>query len=470
MRSRPVSIVAGIGLVALSMLGSVAAAAEPGGTAVRPQRTAGHAALRPSARLLARRHWQAPPTTAQCLASIGIPCYAPSQLQRAYNLKPLHRRGLTGRGRTIVIVVPFGSPTIRRDLKQFDKAFGLPDPPRFRIIAPAGKVPPFDPRDPEMAAWAEESTLDVQWAHATAPGADILLVVTPVSETQGVQGFPEVVEAENHVIDHDLGDVISQSFGATEGTFPTAQSLLRLRSAFRNARKQDVTVLAASGDTGATGFKPNLTDLYTSRAVSWPSSDPLVTSVGGTQLHLDAKGGRTAPDNVWNDQKLFGTAAASGGGLSRIFARPGYQDGVRRVVGEHRGTPDVSLNAAVDGGVLVRIGFSGGDGITPGWYIFGGTSAATPELAGIVAIAAQAAGRRLGLLNPRLYELARRGSPGIVDITRGDNTVTFTQHGRRFTVKGFPARPGYDLSSGLGTIDAAKLVPELARSDSDPDD
>jgi len=466
MRSRPVSIVAGIGLVAVSVLGSTAVAAEPGGATVRPRAAAvGRVAPRPSARLLARRHWQAPPTTAQCQASTGVSCYAPSQLQRAYNLKPLYKRGLTGRGRTIVIVVPFGSPTIRQDLKQFNRAFGLPDPPGFRIIAPAGKVPAFDPRDPEMAAWAEETTLDVQWAHAVAPGADILLVVTPVSETQGVQGFPEIVKAENHVIDHDLGDVISQSFGATEETFPTAQSLLRLRSAFKNAREHDVTVLAASGDTGATGFKRNLTDLYTSRANSWPSSDPLVTSVGGTQLHLDAKGRRTAPDNVWNDQKLFGTAAASGGGRSRIFARPSYQDGVRRVVGEHRGTPDVAMSAAVDGGVLVRIGFSGGDGITPGWYIFGGTSAATPELAGVVAVAAQAAGRRLGLLNPRLYELARRGSPGVVDVTRGDNTVTFTQHGRTFTVTGFPARPGYDLSSGLGTIDAARLVPELARSD-----
>jgi len=466
MRSRPVSIVAGIGLVAASVLGS-AAAAEPGGASEPSPRAAAvaRATLRPSARLLARKHWQAPPTTAQCRTSIGISCYAPSQLQHAYNLKPLHQRGLSGRGRTIVIVVPFGSPTIRQDLKRFDRAFGLPDPPRFRIIAPAGKVPPFDPRDPEMAAWAEETTLDVQWAHAMAPGADILLAVTPVSETQGVQGFPEIVKAENYVVDHGLGDVISQSFGATEETFPTAQSLLRLRSAFHNARKHDVTVLAASGDTGTTGFKANLTDLYTSRANSWPSSDPLVTSVGGTQLHLDAKGRRTAPDSVWNDQELFGTAAAGGGGRSRIFARPSYQNGVRPVVGEHRGTPDLSMSAAVDGGVLVHIGFTGGDGITPGWYIFGGTSAATPELAGVVAIAAQAAGRRLGLLNPRLYELARRGAPGIVDVTRGHNTVTFTQHGRSFTVKGFPARPGYDLSSGLGTVDAAKLVAELARSD-----
>ncbi len=469
MRSRPVSIVAGIGLVAASVLGATAAAASPGGASVRPRAAAAGHAPRPSARRLARRHWQVPPTTAQCQASTGVACYAPSQLRRAYDLGPLYRQGLTGRGRTIAVVVPFGSPTIRQDLARFDKDFGLPDLPRLRVVQPAGKVPPFDPRDPERAAWAEETTLDVQWAHAVAPGADILLIVTPVAETEGVQGFPEIVEAENYVVDHRLADVISQSFGATEETFPTAQALLRLRSAFKNARRHGVTVLGASGDAGPTDFKLNLTDLYTSRVESWPSSDPLVTSVGGTQLHLDAHGRRTAPDNVWNDQDLFGTAAAGGGGRSRVFARPSYQDGVRRVVGEHRGTPDVSMSAAVDGGVLVRVGFTGGDGITPGYYIFGGTSEATPEFAGIVAIAAQAAGRRLGLLNPRLYELARHRSAGIVDITRGDNTVTFTQHGRTFTVRGFPAVPGYDLSSGLGTVDAAKLVPALADSH-DPHD
>jgi subtilase family serine protease len=412
---------------------------------------------------MSSKHWQTPPTTADCIATAGIPCYAPFQLQKAYNLKPLYKQGLTGKGRTIVIVDAFGSPTVKADLKKFDADFGLPDPPRFDIIQPAGKVPPFDPTDPERAGWAEETSLDVQWAHSIAPGANLLLVETPLSETEGVQGLPEIVKAENFVINHHLGDVISQSFGATENTFPSVQSLRRLRSAVRNAFAHHVTVLGSSGDTGATSFKLNLADLYTHRVNSWPSSDPLVTSVGGTQLHLDAQGNRTAPDNVWNDQALFDSPAASGGGRSHVFARPAYQNGVRHVVHARRGTPDISMSAAVDGGVLVNIGFTGGDGITPGYYIFGGTSESSPEFAGIVAIADQHAHRRLGLLNPALYRLAARHAPGIVDITAGNNTVSFTQHGQTFTVPGFQAVTSYDMSSGLGTLDAAKLVRELGR-------
>ena len=413
---------------------------------------------------LSKKLGQTPPTTADCIATAGVPCYAPFQLQRAYHLKRLYKQGLTGRGRTIVIVDAFGSPTVKADLQKFDADFGLPDPPRFDIIQPAGPVPPFDPTDPDMAGWAEETSLDVQWAHSIAPGANLLLVETPVSETEGVQGFPEIVKAENFVINHHLGDVISQSFGATENTFPSVPALLRLRSAVRNAFAHHVTMLGASGDEGATGFKLNLTDLYTHRVNSWPSSDPLVTSVGGTQLHLDAQGNRTAPDNVWNDQALFDAPAASGGGRSHIFARPPYQNGVRQVVHGLRGTPDISMSAAVDGGVLVYIGFTGGDGITPGYYIFGGTSEATPEFAGVVAIADQLAHHRLGLLNPALYRLARNHAPGIVDITAGDNTVSFTQAGETFTVPGFPAVPSYDMSGGLGTVDAARLVHELGRS------
>ena len=134
-----------------------------------------------------------------------------------------------------------------------------------------------------------------------------------MSETEGVQGFPEIVAAENFVIDHDLGDVISQSFGATEETFPSPLAIFGLRSAFENAADHHVTVLASSGDTGATNYELNLSDLYPMRVNSWPSSDPLVTSVGGTKLTLDDAGNRLAPDVVWNDG-----FAAGGGGVSAV--------------------------------------------------------------------------------------------------------------------------------------------------------
>jgi subtilase family serine protease len=400
-----------------------------------------------------------PPTTAQCLNTPPHKaCYAPGQLQRAYNLTPLYNAGLTGRGSTIVIVDAFGSPTIKHDLGVFDHAFGLPAPPKLDVLQPAGAVPPYDASNPDRPNWAEETTLDVEWAHAMAPGANIALVETPVTETEGVQGFPEIVKAENYVLNHNIGDVISQSFGATEETFPNKQSLLNLRSAFTNAASKHVPVLGSSGDAGPTDYKLNLEDLYTHRVNSWPSSDPLVTSVGGTQLHLNARGDRTSPDNVWNDTVQYGGAVAGGSGLSSVFSRPGYQNLVRSTVGAQRGTPDVSLSASPYGGALVYTSFGG---FAAGWHTFGGTSEASPLFSGIVAIATQAAGHRVGSLNPKLYAL-QSGSPGLPDVVQGDNTVTFTQHGKTYTVQGFRATPGYDLATGLGTVNAARLVTALA--------
>jgi subtilase family serine protease len=411
-----------------------------------------------------------PPTQAQCVKAFTVPCYQPAQFQAAYNEQPLFHRGITGRGETIVIVDSFGSPTIKSDLKTFDAQFGLPNPPSFRIIQPAGRVGPFNPAT--MDGWAGETTLDVEWSHSMAPGANILLVETPVAETEGVAGFPQIVEAENFVINHHLGQVISQSFGATEQTFPTARSLLGLRSAYENAFRHHVTVLAASGDTGATGASNAAgTLLFTHRTVDWPASDPLVTGVGGTQLQLGASGNRTAPDQVWNDsfntslnQVFFGNsgpnALATGGGKSVIFERPGYQrgDGVH---GNRRGVPDVAMSGACSGLVVTFQSFAGQP---PGWYVVCGTSEASPLFAGIVALADQVAHHSLGLINPALYELSARRAPGLVDVTTGNNTVAFTQKGTLFTVNGFNAGPGYDLASGVGTINAALFVPELARA------
>jgi subtilase family serine protease len=422
----------------------------------------GTAAAQPLHVLLNQRFAQ-PPTTAECETNFGTACYEPFQFQRAYNMKPLYRAGLTGAGKTIVLVDSFGSPTIQSDLATFDQETGLPDPPSFKIIQPAGAVPPYDPTNSDMGSWGIETSLDVEYSHAMAPGANILLVETPVSETEGVQGFPEIVEAENYVIKHNLGDVISQSFGATEETFPSPQSIYALRGAYFNAFVHRVTVLGSSGDTGATDYQLDGTDLYTSQVNNWPSSDPLVTSVGGTQLHLDANGFRTAPDNVWNDAVC--APCAGGGGVSAVFGRPFYQNEVRNVVGGSRGTPDISMSAAVDGGADVYLGFTNGpQELTPGWYVIGGTSEASPLFSGVVAIADQAAGHRLGLLNPSLYSLGDRPRSGIVDITSGNNTVSFSQGTppETFAVDGFEAAPGYDLASGLGTANGARLVGQLA--------
>ena len=397
----------------------------------------------------------APLATTDCQASLGISCYTPLQYRTAYDVYPLYRYGITGTGQTIVIVDSFGSPTVGRDLQSFDAEFGLPNPD-LQVI-PFGAVPPFDPTNYDEVGWAMETTLDVEYAHAMAPGAKIVLAETPVSETEGVTGFPEMMAAEKYLIDRGIGDVISQSFGATENTFPGFRrghysSLLSLRYAFADAATHRVTVLGASGDFGATDSQADGATLYAHRVDSWPSTDPLVTSVGGSQLYLDNNGDRVAPDSVWND--AYG---AGGGGRSGVFSRPPFQLGVAGTVRAHRGTPDISMSAAVSGAAWVYWSFAGAG--APGWELLGGTSEATPMFSGIVALADQEAHHRLGDINPSLYSLGllRRHihlPTGIQDITHGNNSFN--------GVSGFSASSGYDLASGWGTIDAAEFVPALA--------
>ena len=411
-----------------------------------------------------------PPTTADCEAAFHVACYEPAQLQQAYNLAPLYAKGVSGQGATIVIVDSFGSPTITNDLGVFDQQFGLPPPPSFKIIRPAGAIPRYRSSNSEMVSWAGETSLDVEYAHAIAPAASIVLVETPVAETEGMAGFPQIVKAEEYVIDHHLGGVISQSFGATENTFPSRASLRALRGAYLDAERHHVTVLAASGDDGATDIGLDGQTFYTFPVTSWPASDPLVTGVGGTQLHLDVNGARQSPDTVWNDtyaaavqQFILGDSGpsplAAGGGKSIFFARPAYQNPVQKVVGRTRGVPDISMSAACNGAVDVYQSFGGQPA---GWYPTCGTSEATPLFAGIVALADQVAHHPLGLINPALYAMAARHQPGLIDVTTGGTTVSFAQGGHKHTVHGFTAGPGYDLASGVGTVNAADFVPELA--------
>ena len=195
----------------------------------------------------------APPSSARCLRKYGLACYSPGQIQRAYDLPSLYARGLDGRGRTIVVVDSFGSPTIRHDLRVFDTAFGLPGPPSLRVLQPVGHVPPYNAKNPDMVDAAGETTSDVEAAHAIAPGASILLVETPAAETLTGGGFPQFVAAENYVVSHGLGDVISQSFGIPEQNFPSRAAVAKLRYAYLSAHRHHVTVLAATNDFGVTG-------------------------------------------------------------------------------------------------------------------------------------------------------------------------------------------------------------------------
>ncbi|WP_030939322.1 S53 family peptidase [Streptomyces sp. NRRL S-646] len=437
-----------VAALAVTALGTAAPAAVPHTLAVPA--VAGHTLA---------HDVSSPLTSEQCQAKWHINCYTPLQYRKAYDLNALYRKGVTGKGRTIVIVDSYGSPTVQHDLDVYSHQFGLPST-KVKVVK-WGHVPAFDPKNSDMTGWAGETTLDVELAHAVAPAAKIVLVETAVSETEGTTGLPEMMDAEKHLIDQGVGDVISQSFGATENTFPgfdhgDFSSIKKLRYAFQDANRKHVTVLAASGDGGATDLKLDGKTYYKKRVNSWPSSDPLVTSIGGTELHLNDAGDRVKPDSVYNaSEHDFG---AGGGGQSHVFTRPSFQDGVKSKVGTRRGTPDISMAAAVNGGAWI---YSSYDPTAVGWDVTGGTSEATPIFSGIVALADQAAGHRVGNIQKALYSLYAHNAKanGIVDVNDGTNN---SYQG----VTGYKAVNGYDMATGVGTVDALKFVPALAKASS----
>ena len=293
-RSRALVLLSGTALTAVAVLGAGSAVvASAAVTAVAPVTAAAVQAVPfATGHILAAGHMAQPPTTAQCEQNYGIACYQAFQLQRAYNEIPLFSKGIEGQGETIVIVDAFGSPSIASDLANFDSEMGLPNPPSFQVITPEGPITTnatnctstYSPTGPDLCSdfygWTDETSLDVEWSHVMAPEANIILVETPMTETEGIYGFPQLVAAENYVIDHHLGDVISQSWGANEKTFTSPSQIYSLRSAYVNAAQHGVTVLAASGDQGATDdycdptsgcANPNNVLCCTShQAIDWP--------------------------------------------------------------------------------------------------------------------------------------------------------------------------------------------------------
>jgi len=444
---------------------------------------------------------ETPPTEAQCM-SVGRRCFNPESVRAAYNLGPLYDAGIDGSGVTIAIVDSYGSDTIAHDLHVYDTAFGLPGMcgeegvtcgpgvPTFSQLGlqgvPATIAPPSKSKSPgqeDKSAWALEVSLDVETAHAIAPGANILLVTTPTAETLGVQGFPQMMAAEDYVVQHHLATIISQSLASTEEAFSSPTSLLKLRYAFIDAAANGVTVLGSSGDFGSAGVVKSPVAkggaLLPDPAVWWPASDPLVTGVGGTYLCTDplATSGRIVDsvDPPVNCQNNAGQAEVgwidAGGGFSSIFARPAYQDtlpsGSTAIPSATRGVPDIGLQASSRTGALVYVSLPpdgssglncGGTPCSTGWFDIGGTSLSCPQWAGIVALANQVAGHGLGLINPTLYALAAdptHYAADFYDVTVGNNQAVSS-------VPGYANSVGWDPVTGLGTPNAANLVPDLA--------
>ncbi len=372
-------------------------------------------------------------------------CYGPKQIQVAYNIKPLLDAGITGKGHTIVIIDAFQSPTIEHDLHLFDQLFGLPDP-NLTIVAPDG-LTPFDPNDGNQVGWAGEITLDVEWAHAVAPDANITLVLAPSNQDD------DILSVTRYAVEHRLGDVISQSFG--EGETCVDPALLKEQhKVFQQAAAKHITVFASSGDQGAAQPTCDGTSFFLS--ASSPASDPLVTAVGGTRLFADGLAGTYQGEIAWNEQPQID--AASGGGFSTIYTRPGYQERVPGI--DHwRGVPDVAYNGAVIGGVLTVWSSSGlGQDLV---FRFGGTSAGSPQWAGITALADQKAGQRLGFLNKAIYSIGKSDgyARSFHDITSGDNSFTFTDaNNTAVTITGYNAGTGWDPVTGWGSPNVDKLV------------
>jgi subtilase family serine protease len=380
-----------------------------------------------------------------------------------------------------VIVDSYGSPTALSDLQFFSSTFGLPSPD-LTIVNPSGTPTYSSNMHGIQALWAEETSLDLQWAHAIAPGAKLVLIAANPAETEGVQGFSSIFAGEKYAVEHYPGAVISQSFAVTEQSFKSAAvtQVEKFDQVYREAVTNYVTVLGSSGDSGTANVvggqgtsSPSVAPYPT---VNWPSSDPLVTSASGTWLqygwtwtpssptdlsYANTPGVRT--EAVWNEPFL---PAATGGGRSVLFATPSFQSSISQsVLKGTRGLPDLSWNAAVDGGVLVYTSFPG---VRVGWHIIGGTSASSPQLAGLIAMTNQLAdhmgkSHHVGYLNPILYTLPSGDFNDIVPQTFGSVTITDNAlYGSG--IAGMPATSGWDLATGFGSPVARSFVHDLASS------
>jgi subtilase family serine protease len=410
-------------------------------------------------------------------------CFTPAGMQASFNLGPLYAQGLNGAGETIAIVDSFGYPTVAADLETFSQSYGLPmmcgmpgvtctpGMPTFSVLQFGNrqvKAPPENksPGQEASNAWSLEVALDTQWAHTVAPEANILLVTTSTAETLGVQGFPNMMNAEQDVVDNHLADVVSQSFAAAEESFGSTASLMNLRHAFISGTAAGITFFAASGDAGTANVSKEPVgkggSLIPYPTVQWPASDPLVVAAGGTTLCTDPATGTTVDDtdppaDCQNNpgQKDVGWQG-SGGGFSSVFAKPSWQDNLpagSTPISSGRGVPDVSWDASC-GSLVWVLDTAPGFG---NWFGVCGTSAASPQLAAMTSIADQAAGHDLGDIHQTLYSLASGPNYGtyFYDVTAGNNQTNAS-------VPGYNATTGWDPITGLGTPDAATLVPALA--------
>jgi subtilase family serine protease len=311
-----------------------------------------------------------------------------------------------------------------------------------------------------------EEVLDVEMVHALAPDATLVILLVPSTSLDNTKNAVSAAVASLRLGSTEGGVMSISAAGQIGGEHCVSRAQVEsVNAALQTAASRHVTVVAASGDIGAVA-EP--CDVYAALAgtgtftpvkeVNLLASDPLVLGAGGTSLTASHTTGAWQGETAWG--LPYGSPGspvqASGGGFSRLFARPGYQDGIPGIRAT-RGVPDVSADASGHTGMAIVLSDGGRTMIRNS----GGTSASAPIWAALIALADQYAGRHLGLVNPAIYQIARgpRYRQAFHDVTKGNNTVQFPPT----TTTGYRAAPGWDPVTGWGSPDAQVLIPLLAR-------
>lgn len=405
-----------------------------------------------------KRSVTAPPSAQFTSSLSGTHFLSPADFSTIYSLNSLYAAGIDGRGQSIVVA---GQTDIDlSDIRAFRSASGLPPNDPAVVLVPGSADPGVVKGD------LTEADLDLEWAGAVAPGARLIYV-----------NATNVLDSLQYAIDQNLAPVASISYGNCEKNF-SAQDINILSALGQQANAEGMTIIAASGDTGAADCESHTATIAThGLSVDLPASLPYVTGLGGSEFH-DAAGSWSnantvnfgsalsyIPEGSWNDTVATGSLAAGGGGRSTYFSKPTWQSAPGVPNDLARDVPDLALNASsshdgyliCSGGTCVN-GFRSSAG---GLMVVGGTSVSAPTFAGIIALINQKTNSLQGNINPILYSMAVTSPGAFHDITAGDNQVPClrgTLDCASGGTIGYSAGPGYDQATGLGSVDALNLI------------
>lgn len=413
---------------------------------------------------------------------------APGDFYIIYGLTSLIGNSVNGNGVKIAVMGQVDITNFLSDVAAFRAASGLSN------SVPTLQLYGTNPGAPSSACLTnptsdcvpsgndlDESLLDVEWAGAAAPGAQIIFVYS-----QNV-----IADSLAQAIDKNIAPIMTVSYGACENAFAPSD-LTAFNQILMQGNSQGITIFSSSGDSGATDCDYAGTSATQGLTVDYPTSSPYVTSVGGLMFNEGgsssywnttngAYGGSAKgyiPESVWNESSIRSNLSAGGGGASAYFAKPPWQVGSGVPNDFSRDVPDVALNAAVQhDGYLVCVPNSSTlqSSCANGKYydangnfsVFGGTSAAAPAFAGIIAVVERSlGGGRLGNINPNLYGMATYQNGTFYnnifhDVAAGDNKSPCTAGTPDCPIGGsigYTAGPGYDLASGWGSVNAAELA------------